>query len=716
MMPERRSWRILSRAAIFLAVTASVTACSYLPSSVRNAPILNRLIGDDDVPVLGIDPTEQAGVDYTIAINGLGVGETPEETAENLRIRNILEGATRLYRLQDKPPPNVALLKRRAAADVSIIERALKSEGYYEGEATITVTGDDAPAVRAAAPAPAALQSAAAVTERAATVSNAAAADEGTVTAAENAATATESAALVTESAAAVTQSAAPAPDSASISDPVVKIAVRKGPRYALARQLATFTTPIDPILEQTVQDAISSNVGGPAQGRAVVDGEIEVASILGRNGYPYVDRGKRRAEANFDYDTLDVRTPYAPGPLTTYGPVTIEGLETVERKYVESFITWQQGAPVSRPEIAQVQRALSSTRLFNAVSIVLPTDPPEGWEESGRFEAPITLVFEEAKHRKATAALNFSTVDGPGGIATWENRNLFGQNETLQAVLDVSLEEQRARLDYRKPRWVKTRRDLIAALELFREDRDAYESIGANGSIGIEERLRDWLTATVGLGFEVAQTTESNGDERNSYLIGIPGSLVYDRTDDLLNPTEGARITATATPWAGAFDDEFTSFLETDIEASTYISLDRDARYIFAIRGRVAQVFSDEANNIPANRRVYSGGGGSVRAFGSQYVNDLDSDGNTVGALGVVEGSAELRIRFGNFGIVPFVDAGIISNEFMDDFGTLRWGPGIGVRYFSPVGPIRLDVAVPIDPRDEDDAFQFYLSIGQAF
>ena len=668
-MPERRSQMTLSRVTMALALTISVTACSALPSSVRNAPGINLLIGDDDAPVFGLDPTEDAGIDYEIAITGLGVGETPEETAENQRIKAILEGATRLYRLQDKPPPDLALLKRRAAADTDIVERALKSEGYYEGEATIVVTTNDV-----ATPSP--------------------------------------------ETTTQTTQGTAD-PETASqeaIGTPVVKIAVRKGPRYALARQLATFTTPVDPAIEQDVQNAISENVGGPAQGRAVVNGEIEAASILGRSGYPYVDKGKRRAEANFDFNTLDVRTPFAPGPLTTYGPVTFEGLKTVERKYVESFVAWQRGAPVSRPEIAAVQRELASTQLFDAVSITLPEEPPEGWEATGRFEAPVRIVFEESKHKKATASLNFSTIDGPGGIVTWENRNLFGQNETLQTVLDISLEEQRARVDYRKPRWTKNRRDLIAALELFREDRDAFESIGANGSVGIEERLRDWLTATIGVGFEVAQITENDGEERNSFLIGIPGSLVYDRTDDLLNPTEGVRVTARATPWIGAFDEDFVSFGETDIEASTYISLDRDAKYIFAIRGRVAQVLSDDADSVPANRRVYSGGGGSVRAYSTQFVNDLDSTGSPSGALGVVEGSLEMRIRFGNFGVVPFVDAGIVSNEFFDDYGTLRWGPGLGVRYFSPVGPIRLDVAVPIDPRDEDDAFQFYLSIGQAF
>ncbi len=664
-MPEQRSQTPLARVVIFFVLMASVSGCASVPASVRNAPGLNLLFGDKN-PVLGFDPTEEAGLDYEIETRGLGVGDTPEETAENVRIQKILEGATRLYRLQDKPPPNIALLKRRAAADKAIVERALKSEGYYEGEATIIVLSEDPPADGTAPPID----------------------GEGEITSASET-----------------------APGA-----PIVKVSVRKGPRYALARQLATFATPIDPQLEQTVQNAISVNVGGPAQGRAVVDAETAASRILGRSGYPYANKGKRRAEANFDFDTLDIRTPYAPGPLTTYGDVTFEGLKTVEQKYVESFVTWKRGAPISRPEIADVQRELSATRLFDAVSIVLPEEPPEGWEKTGQFAAPVKIVFEESKHRKATAGLGFSTTDGPGGVATWENRNLFGQNETLQAVLDVSVEEQRARLDYRKPRWTKSRRDLLAGFEVFHEDTEAFESFGATGNIGIEERLRDWLTVTASLAGEAVQIREADGRRRDSYLIGLPVSAVYDRTDDLLNPTEGVRVKALAAPWLGSFDEEVTVFGETDLEASTYVSLDRDANYIFAVRGRVAQVISDNADRVPANRRVFAGGGGSVRAFAEQHVNDLDNNGVPEGALGVYEGSVELRARYGNFGVVPFIDAGVVSNDFFQDFGKLRWGPGLGLRYFSPVGPIRLDVAVPIDRRSEDDAFQFYLSIGQAF
>ena len=126
--------------------------------------------------------------------------------------------------------------------------------------------------------------------------------------------------------------------------------------------------------------------------------------------------------------------------------------------------------------------------------------------------------------------------------------------------------------------------------------------------------------------------------------------------------------------------------------------------------------IFTEDSDKVPERRTLFAGGGGSVRAFETQFVNELDADGDPIGGLSVIEGSAELRMRFGDFGVVPFIDAGIVSEELFSEFSTLRWGGGLGLRYFSPVGPIRVDVAVPVNRRDEDDAFQLYLSIGQAF
>ncbi len=635
-MMKQRSRGAFFRSVMTGALIFGISGCA----AVKKAPGLNMLFPTDE-PQLGLDPTAGAGVDYSVDVSGLGVAETPGETAENARMQGIIESAARIYKLQDKPPPNIALLKRRAASDVKIVERALKSEGYYEGEATIKVTGTD--------------------------------------------------------------------------EAPVVDVDVRKGPRYALARQQITFDTPVSPAIEQIARDAASINVGGPAQGRAVVDAEREVVRILNRSGWPYNEKGKRRAEANFDENTLDVRTPYTPGPYTTYGPVVIEGLSTVEQRYVETFISWKPGDPVSNEQIAKVQRELSATRLFDTVAITLPDEPPEGWETTGRFEAPVKITFEESKHRKIKLALNYSTTDGPGGIVDWEHRNLYGQNETLRALANISLEEQSARLDYRKPRYMKPERDLIAGIELFHEDRDAFEAFGVDGLVGLEERFSEHLTGTLGVGFEAAQIRES-GTRKDSFLIGLPGTLQFDDTDDLLNPTEGFRASAEVTPWAGAFDEQPVGFVQTDFEGSTYLALDYDANYILALRARVAAVLTDDADNVPANRRVYSGGGGSVRGYRTQHVNDLDANGDPIGALSAYELSAEMRIRFGSFGVVPFVDAGAVANEFFQDFSELRWGGGLGLRYFSPVGPIRVDLAVPFNKRREDDSYQLYLSIGQAF
>lgn len=636
---DRVAHRVVGRGIFGLCVIALLSGCA----AVKKAPGLNMLFGDEEqLGGAAADPTQEAGVDYEIAVVGLGLAETDEQTAENVRMLGVIEGAARIYKLQDKPPPNIALLKRRAAADVDLVERALRSEGYFEGEASIRVNDDNPEA-------------------------------------------------------------------------PIVNVNVRKGPRYALARQQVEFDQPVSAETIERVNDAASSGVSGPAEGRVIVGGEADALAQLTRAGRPYAKRGKRRAEANFDHDTLDVTTQIATGPYTVYGPVSIEGLETVDRDYVEGFVSWATGAPVSTVEISAVQRKLASTRLFDAVSVKLPDAPPEDLAVGETFEAPVIITLEEAKHRTATAGLSYSTTDGAGGRLSWENRNLRGRNETVKGTLTLSQTRQSLRFDGRIPRYRKPERDLVGSFEGFREETEAFDTLGVEAGIGIEERYSDNLSYTLGVALEAAQTTE-DGIERNSYLLGLPGTLRYDDTDNLLNPTEGFRANAHIAPWFGTFDDEGTAFFVTDLEGSTYLSLDRRSKYVLALRSRAAAVFAESRSRVPPRRRLYSGGGGSVRAYRNQFVNPLDAQNDPVGALSVIEGSAELRMRFGSFGVVPFIDGGSVSQELFSEFGKLRWGGGLGLRYFSPVGPIRVDVAVPFDRRSEDDAYQLYLSIGQAF
>ena len=664
-------------AVIVVALASGISGCA----SIKEAPGINLLFGEDK-PELAGDPTAQAGIDYQIEVQGLGVGESDNETAENLRVLEIVKSQARVYKLQDKPPPSVALLKRRAASDVDLVERALKSEGYYEGSAIISVDDEKkfVPGTEEATNAEIKAQALADAVEE----------DE------EN-----------------------DKPVFADIADretpPVVNIFVRKGPRYSLARQAVVIEPSVDRSILEPVQEAAAKNVGGPAQGVAVVDAEQAALGALNRVGRPYAKKGKRRAEANFDFDTLSVVTDLAPGPFTVYGDTTITGLTEVEEAYIRDFITWKRGDPISRGVLRDAQRELAGTQLFKSITVEIPPNPPEDLPAGETFIAPIAITAEESKHRTVSGGISYSTTDGAGVRGKWEHRNLYGQNEQLSFEADISEDRQSADVKFRKPRYGKPERDLLASFGVFRETDNAFDVIGANSFVGIEEQFTEELSGSLGVSLEVAQT-ETNDETAESYLVGLPATLAYDNSNDLLDPTEGVRASAAVTPWAGLFDNEATGFVTVDLNGSTYIPFDRDRNYVLALRSRAAAIFTEDSDKVPANRLLFSGGGGSVRAFGTRDVGPQDEDDDPIGGLSVAELSAELRLRFGSFGIVPFVDAGVVSEELGSQYDTIRYGAGLGLRYFSPVGPIRLDVAVPINPRSSDSAFEFYISIGQAF
>jgi len=667
---RERKVQAASRAALITIVLLS-SACS----SLSDVPGYDSLFGEEN-PLLAGDPTAQAGVDYEIAVQGLGVGESAEETAENLRVLEVVKSQARVYKLQDKPPPSVALLKRRAAADVALVERALKSEGYYEGTTVITV--DD--------------------TEK--TIPGTDAAKEANTF---------EDPSVNDENRPVFEDLADPE------TPPVVNILVRKGPRYSLAQQSVIIEPAVAEDIEERVQEAAAKNVGGPAQGRAVVDAEQAALGALNRIGRPYAKKSKRRAEANFDFDTLDVVTKLDAGPYTVYGDTKVVGLRDVEEAYIRDFITWKKGDPVSRGTLRDAQRELSGTQLFDSLTVEIPKAPPEDHPEGEPFVATVLITAEEGKHRTISGGLSYSTTDGAGVIGKWEHRNLFGQNEQLTLEADIDQERQSGTIGYVKPRFGKPKRDLIGELEVFREESEAFDAFGATGTIGIQEQFTENLKGSIGLGLEAAQT-KLNGENFDSFLVGLPVTLAYDDTNDLLDPTEGVRASAAVAPWAGLFDEEEAGFVIVDLNGSTYIPFDRDRNYVLAVRGRTAAIFAESNDRVPANRRLFSGGGGSVRAFENRFVGPLDDEDDPIGGLSAAELTAELRLRYGSFGVVPFIDAGVVSEELFSEYDDIRFGAGLGLRYFSPVGPIRLDVAIPINRRDPDRAFQFYIGIGQAF
>jgi translocation and assembly module TamA len=333
----------------------------------------------------------------------------------------------------------------------------------------------------------------------------------------------------------------------------------------------------------------------------------------------------------------------------------------------------------------------------------------------------PVSITLIEREQRSIGVAAAYSTDIGPSLEVFWEHRNLMGKNEQLRLSATGSLIEQTGEIDFRKPAFLQPDQDLLANLNGGQEDTDAYERKFADAVIALERPvLENWrVSAGTSFAYEIVDEKADNGEgERSFQLFGLPLTAERDDTNDPLDPTEGTRLQLSLTPTTGVGDENLL-FLTAIAGGSAYYAIDEDERFVLAGRARVGTILGEDTDALPASRRFYAGGGGSIRGYEYQLVGPLDNDEEPFGGTSLVEFGAEVRVRVTEeIGVVPFIDGGTVYDDPIPNGDeTLRWAAGLGLRYFTGFGPIRLDVAFPLNPRDGvDEAFQFYVSFGQAF
>jgi translocation and assembly module TamA len=309
------------------------------------------------------------------------------------------------------------------------------------------------------------------------------------------------------------------------------------------------------------------------------------------------------------------------------------------------------------------------------------------------------------------------STSEGLGTQFYWENRNFFGEGEKVRADLVVAEIRQGLRLSYTKPNYRKIDQNFNANIDFSHENTEAYNEDSISTYVGLDRRWREKWIVGAGISLEYSEI-EDNGVQNEYALAGLPLNARYDSTNDLLDPVTGFRFGAKVTPYLG-LNDISPDFLRTEWDGSAYYSVLENERLVLAARTKVGMLFGDSTDNIPASKRFYAGGGGSIRGYKYQSVGPLDSQNDPIGGRSLIEVGFEARTKITeSIGIVPFIEGGNVYDSMVPDFsGDFLWGAGLGFRYYTAIGPIRLDFAVPLDKRPNvDDNFQVYISIGQAF
>lgn len=423
----------------------------------------------------------------------------------------------------------------------------------------------------------------------------------------------------------------------------------------------------------------------------------------------------------------LDLTIRVAPGPVAGIGPIAVGGNEDVPESVIRSFIYTEPGDPYSPEALASIRRSIGRIEAISSVRV----READALNENGNL--PLEVVVSERLKRVFGVSASYSTADGPAASIYWAHRNLFGGAERLRleaTALYLTQTGARAQRNpdewwddiggkvsasFIKPALWGTRNDFLADAVVSRDRTAGYTAELVNVTAGIRHRFGDGFNVQAGVEYETGRGKDVLGDYDYT-LVGLPVSAELDGSDSRLDPREGYRLRAGVTPYLEAFGSS-TGFTYALAEGSVYFPLDALKRYVIAARVEVGSIAGAELNEVPANRRFYAGGGGSVRGYAYRSLGPRIGT-EPIGGRSLFEASLEARLRItDSIGIVPFVDAGSAFRESYPSFDEeLRFSAGVGLRYHTAIGPLRADIAFPLNPEKGDDAFGLYLGIGQAF
>ncbi len=602
---------------------------------------------------------------FAVSAFGFGAGVGQAYADPRAQIRGELDGTLRAQLVRaigevDDPPTNRFDARRRARAALESAEALLRSEGYYQAVLEDIVEGDEAP---------------------------------------------------------------------------VAIVSIDPGQRFVLTPAAIRFVAPEpEPDVIQTAQKDLALEPGEPGRAADIIAGEGRVIASLTRQGYPDATTQPRRVVVDHATFTVAPTFNIASGPLVRLDGIRLETRGPTNPAWVSGLAPWEEGDRYDPEQVAELERRLLETGVYDGVAVAL--SPADQITAEGNRPIIVTLAdrpqwIQEVGLTLSTAQATVTTTQAAsatGGSAiegTWTYYNRFKRADTLRFQARLATIDSRLGVDLTLPHWRRPGQTLTAGAAIVNEDTEAYRRLAGVVYADLRQRLGKTSWYSYGVGVDVGQYDENRFDPitqaplsitRDLALLTLRGGAYMDRSDDPLNPKSGYRLRANVQPTAVAGDDSLL-FLRTDVQATAYLPVQDGGKTVLAGRLRVGSILGGEELTIPSDRLFYSGGGGSVRGFEYQGVGPRLPDGTPRGGLSLFETSLEVRRDIGKgFGAVAFVDAGAVGFTETPDFGNLRYAVGIGARYDLSFGPVRADIAFPLDKREGDANFQIYISIGQAF
>jgi translocation and assembly module TamA len=645
-----------------LGVMALAVLCG--PMAPARAFDFFGLLGSEEEPPA---PSQEA-IPYRIEI--VGLDDFPQ-------LQRALEDSSSAFRLRMQPPAAGAGLARRVVTDLPRLVEALWANGYYDAEVKASVVGvaiqPDGHGADAAALAAEKLRG----------------------------------------------QSIAP-----------IRIEVALGEQFHLRKVVVEDRRARAPIDETLLPRKVyEPDADSPARAAALQSLQATWIDELRAKSHPLAKIVEVKPLVDHREKAMDVTVLVDPGPRAGIGALTLKGAPGVDPDVIRSFIYAEEGEDYSPKTLADMRKSVARIEAIGSVKV------EDGAALDANGNLPLIVETAERKRHAIGADVVFSNVDGPGARAYWMDRNLFGGAERLRVDLEGGLAPfgsspsytglssvrladlvGRAKASFVAPALLGSREDLLVDTTAVREKVDDYWAYFGNVTASVRHRFSDFASGQAGVELERGHTKDAFGPHDYS-LFGLPLSGTYDGTDNLLAPTTGVRAVASMTPYLKTFSDS-VGMLQSKAQVSGYHAFDEDAHYILAGRVAAGSIIGAGIADIPASHRFFAGGGGSVRGYRYRSLSPDEGFGVPVGGRSLLEASLEARVKITpEIGVVPFYDVGAaFSSPYPDFRSEMRSSVGLGLRYYTAIGPIRLDAATPLGRRPGENTFAIFIGVGESF
>ena len=562
-----------------------------------------------------------------------------------------------IKRLSGESDDNVAQLTARARTDDNLLRRLLRIYGYYDAEVTQTISAIEPGAAAAA-------------------------------------------------------------------SAPSIRFEISPGPRYRFGT-IALGDLPGTGSHYPALRDMFGIQTGDPLDNDRIVVSQQKLDEALGEQGYAFARLGEAELTADHRREEGDLSIPVATGGQYRFGGVISKLPDFLSSKHLEDIARFEHGDLYKRSLVDDLRRAIVATGLVSSIKLEpRETAPPQNGEPGALV---LDATMAKAPLRTIAGAIGYDSGEGFRLEASWEHRNLFPPEGLLRLRAVAGTKEQLAGVTLRRNNF--RGRDQVLTFDLYGNlvKRTAYvaKTVAATATFEKLTTLifqKPWVWS---VGLEAIASNERPGNSadivatpQTYYVLALPLRGAVDTSDNLLDPRRGIRAALRISPEVSLSSGRKVGYARIQADASAYLPLGKSA--VVAARVRLGSIAGAEIGDIAPSRRFYAGGGGSVRGFGFQEIGPRDAQGLTSGGRSLSEFSLEARVKTGLLGgglsLVPFIDGGTADVESTPHFKDVRFGAGLGLRYQTGFGPIRVDVATPIGRRAGESPVAVYVSLGQAF